>query len=100
MYTIVETSSFQAQAAEIWSEDELAAFIDWLALNPLAGDVVPGTQGVRKIRWAAKRKGKRSGARVIYFNRLEQGFIVLLAIYVKNIQENIAAKTIKGLQHE
>lgn len=100
MYTIVETVSFQIQAADIWSEGELAAFIDWLALNPFAGDVMQGTQGARKLRWAAKGKGKRSGARVIYFNRLELGFIVLLAIYAKNEQENISAKTIQGLKSE
>ena len=100
MYTIVETVSFQAQAADLWSEDELATFIDWLALNPLAGEVVPGTQGARKIRWTAKGKGKRSGARVIYFNRLELGFIVLLAVYAKNEQGNMAAKTIQRLKDE
>lgn len=100
MYTVVESLSFQKQVAAIWSEDELSAFIDWLTLNPLAGDVMQGTQGARKIRWAAKGKGKRSGARVIYFNRLELGFVLLLAIYAKNEQENIAAKTIQGLKNE
>jgi len=81
MYTVVESPTFQRQVAAIWSEDELDRFIDWLALNPLAGDVVPGTQGARKMRWWAKGKGKRAGARVIYFNRLESGFILLLAVY-------------------
>jgi len=100
MYTIIESPTFQSQVANIWGEDELAAFIDWLALNPLTGDVVQATQGVRKIRWAAKGKGKRSGARVIYFNRLESGFILLLAIYAKNEQENISAKAIQGLKNE
>ncbi|TXT37757.1 MAG: hypothetical protein FD135_3385 [Comamonadaceae bacterium] len=100
MCTVIETPTFQKQVADIWSEDELAVFIDWLAVNPLAGDVVQGTQGARKVRWAAKGKGKRSGARVIYFNRLESGFILLLAVYAKNEQENIAAKTIQGLKNE
>lgn len=100
MYTLVETVAFQTQAAALWSEEELAAFIDWLALNPLAGEVVPGAQGVRKIRWPAKGKGKRSGVRVIYFNRLERGFIVLLAVYAKNEQENMATKTIRRLKDE
>jgi mRNA-degrading endonuclease RelE of RelBE toxin-antitoxin system len=100
MYTVVESPTFQRQVTDIWSEDELTAFIDWLAANPQAGDVVPGTQGARKIRWAAKGKGKRSGARVIYFNRLDAGFILLLAVYAKNEQENIAAKTIQGLKND
>lgn len=100
MYTIVETVSFQTQVADIWNEEELAAFIDWLALNPLAGEVVQGTHGARKIRWTAKGKGKRAGARVVYFNRLELGFILLLAVYAKNEQENISAKAIQGLKNE
>lgn len=100
MYTVIESPTFQKQAADIWGEDELGTFIDWLAMNPLAGDVVPGTQGARKIRWAAKGQGKRSGARVIYFNRLEVGFILLLAVYAKNEQENISVKTIQGLKNE
>lgn len=100
MYTIIESPTFQTQVTSILSDDERSALIDWLSENPEAGDVVQGTQGARKIRWAAKGKGKRSGARVIYFNRLERGFIVLLAIYAKNEQENITAKTIKGLKNE
>jgi hypothetical protein len=78
----------------------LAAFNDWLALNPLVGDVLQGTQGARKIRWAAKSKGKRSGARVVYVNRLELGFILLLAVYAKNEHENVSVKTIRGLNNE
>jgi putative component of toxin-antitoxin plasmid stabilization module len=100
MYTVIESTTFQKQVADIWGEDELTAFIDWLAENPLVGDVVPGTQGARKIRWAAKGKGKRSGARVIYFNRLDAGFILLLAVYAKNEQENMAAKAIQGLKND
>jgi hypothetical protein len=100
MYTIVETPTFQKQASDVWDEDELTDFVVWLALNPMAGDVVQGTQGARKIRWAAKGKGKRGGARVIYFNRLESGFILLLSVYAKNEQENISAKTIQELKNE
>lgn len=100
MYTVVESATFQAQVKDIWNEGELEIFIDWLALSPLAGDVMPGTQGARKVRWAAKGKGKRSGARVIYFNRLESGFILLLAVYAKNEQENISVQTVKGLKNE
>ncbi len=100
MYTVIESTTFQKQVADIWGEDELTAFIDWLAENPLVGDVVPGTQGARKIRWAAKGKGKRSGTRVIYFNRLDAGFILLLAVYAKNEQENMAAKAIQGLKND
>ncbi len=99
MYTVTETPEFQAQARRIWSDDELDGFIKWIACNPLSGDVIPGTEGARKVRWAAQGKGKRGGARVIYFNMLEDGVIVLLAVYVKSEQSHIAAKAVKGAKH-
>lgn len=100
MYTVIETPTFQRQAANVWDEDERGEFCVWLAQNPLAGDVVPGTQGARKVRWAASGRGKRGGARVIYFNRLELGFITLLAMYAKNDQENMSNKAILELKNE
>ena len=51
-----------------------------------------------KGRGFSRNSGKRSGVRVIYFNRLEQGFIVLLAVYAKNEQDNMATKTIRRLK--
>ncbi len=99
MYTVTETPEFQVQARKVWSEDELDGFIDWIACNPLAGDVIPGADGARKVRWAAQGKGKRGGARVIYFNMLEDGVIVLLAVYVKSEQSSMAAKAVKGAKH-
>lgn len=100
MQTVIEHPTFQRQAASIWTEGERHAFIDWIATNPLAGDVIPGAQGARKVRWAVQGKGKRGGARVIYFNRLEQGFLVLLAIYAKSEQENMPPKFIVELKNE
>lgn len=50
MYTVTETQEFQMQARKVWSDDELFAFIDWIAENPLAGDVIPGAEGARKVR--------------------------------------------------
>lgn len=48
--TVIETPTFQKQAEKIWSESERLAFIDWIAVNPLAGDVIPGADGARKVR--------------------------------------------------
>ena len=70
MYTIIETPTFQKHAADIWQDDELEAFIAWIAENPLAGDVIPGASGLRKVRWSRSGMGKRGGARVIYYNML------------------------------
>ena len=65
------------------------AFIDWIAVNPMAGDVIPGAAGLRKVRWQRAGMGKRGGARVIYFNRLDAGLVVLLTIYIKAKFDNL-----------
>jgi putative transcriptional regulator len=57
----------RVKAQDVWEEAERAAFVDFIAQNPDAGDVIPETGGVRKIRWARAGTGKRGGARVVYF---------------------------------
>jgi hypothetical protein len=95
MRTVVETPTFQRQASEIWSEDERLDFITWISKNPLAGDVIPGAEGARKIRWSLESRGKRGGVRVIYFNLSAQGVVYLVAIYKKSERENISAHNLK-----
>jgi hypothetical protein len=50
MYTLVESLLFTKAAEAIWSEDERGAFCAWLAENPKAGDLIPGSGGCRKVR--------------------------------------------------
>ena len=95
MRTVVETPTFQRQASEIWSEDERLDFITWISKNPLAGDVIPGAEGARKVRWSLQSKGKRGGVRVIYFNLSAQGVVYLVAIYKKSERENVNAHDLK-----
>lgn len=95
MRTVIETPAFQKQAEKIWSEDERLNFIDWIASNPLAGDVIPGADGARKVRWSIAGKGKRGGVRIVYFNLSDDGVIVLITIYQKSWQENISNNDIK-----
>jgi hypothetical protein len=64
---VVETAEFEKQAKAVWSDAEREAFVDWIAANPGAGDVIPGADGARKVRWSHAGKGKRGGVRVIYF---------------------------------
>jgi mRNA-degrading endonuclease RelE of RelBE toxin-antitoxin system len=89
MYTVVETPTFQKQVEKIWSESERMDFIDWIAENPLSGDVIPGAQGARKVRWSVAGRGKRGGVRVIYFNLTNQGVLILLMVYTKSEQSNL-----------
>ena len=89
MWIVIETPEFIAWSLKIWSEAECAEFIEWIAENALAGDVIPGAGGLRKVRWTRQGMGKRGGARVIYFNRLASGEIVLLLVYAKAKFDNL-----------
>lgn len=100
MFTIVETPTFVRCAAEVWDEEELTAFKLWLAVNPQAGDVIPGTSGLRKLRWSRAGMGKRGGARVIYFNQLAEGVIALLMVYTKAKFDNLPAAFLLQLKQE
>jgi len=100
MFTVAETETFVRQAGAYWNDEERVEFISFIASNPEAGDVIPGSGGVRKLRWRAKGKGKRAGVRVIYFNMTAQGKIWLLLIYGKNVQENIPAHVLKKVKEK
>lgn len=80
---------FANQAREIWSEDERGDLIDHVARNPESGDVVPGTGGVRKLRWTRAGMGKRGGARVIYFFYQIDAPIYMLLAYAKSEVEDM-----------
>jgi len=80
----VETPEFLAAARRIMDDEERALLIGYLAQNPLAGDAIPGTGGVRKVRWALQGRGKRGGARVIYFFHNEAMPLFALTAYAKN----------------
>ena len=99
MHTVAETEIFQRYAASIWSETERLEFIEWTAANPLAGDVIPGSGGCRKVRWARAGMGKRGGARVIYFDVLD-GRIWLLIAYAQAKFDNLPAEFFSRLKAE
>jgi hypothetical protein len=86
--TVVETPSFVKQAEALWSETELDDLKDYLARVPLAGVEMPGTGGLRKLRWSRAGMGKRGGARVIYYYYDETAPLYLLMAYTKAAQEN------------
>ena len=95
MLTVVETTTFQRDAANIWRSEEREEFINWIAANPQAGDVIPGAEGARKVRWKRAGSGKRGGTRVVYVNFLPEGFLLLIAIYAKSERENLTTKAIQ-----
>lgn len=61
MRTVIETPTFQKQAAAVWRAEERDAFINFIAENPDAGEVIPGADGARKVRWVRPGMGKRGG---------------------------------------
>ena len=77
---IVQIDEFQKQAKGLLTRDGVMGLMMRLAINPEAGDVIPGTNGVRKIRWGMDGCGKRSGARVIYYYRDLNMPLYLLAV--------------------
>ena len=99
MYTVSETEVFQKYAAAVWNDADRTEFINWIAANPLAGDVVPGSNGCRKVRWSRSGMGKRGGVRVIYFNEFE-GQIWLLIVYAKAKFDNLPANFLAKLRDE
>ena len=88
---VVETPDFIAATRKLMSDDERMALIDHLSANPLEGDLIPGTGGVRKMRWALQGRGKRGGARVIYFFQNEELPLFIFSIYAKNAQSDLSA---------
>ena len=84
--SVAETPLFVRQAADIWDRDEHNAFVDYVARNPEAGDVIPETGGVRKLRWRRQGTGKRGGVRVVYFYYDTECPIYLLMVYAKAMQ--------------
>ena len=82
--TIVELHAFVKASSVIWSEKEKAAFIFFIGCCPLAGVVIPGCNGLRKVRWSIGESGKRGGARVVYYFYDENHPIFLMSIYSKN----------------
>lgn len=99
MHTVAETDIFQRYASQIWTDTERTEFINWIAGNPQAGDVIPGSGGCRKVRWGRAGMGKRGGARVIFYNVLD-GRIWLLIVYAKAKFDNLPADFLAKLKTE
>lgn len=93
----VELTPFIAFRIEQWSDEDLRGLQNFLLATPDAGDLISGGSGLRKLRWAVKGRGKRGGARVIYYLHVPGERIYLIYAYVKNVQEDLTHKQIKTL---
>jgi hypothetical protein len=95
---VVETETFLERAKAIMTETERADLVAYLASNPEAGKLIPGTGGARKIRWAIQGKGRRGGARTIYYYHNESIPLFILDIYAKNQKADLSESDKRGLQ--
>ena len=100
MKTIIESKLFERQWPSVWTDAEHDEFIDWLAKNPDAGDVIPSGHGIRKVRWRRAGVGKSGGVRIIYARYDEYGNLILITIYAKSDRENISVKEIRKIKDE
>lgn len=98
MITFIETAVFARARQHYLDDEELSELQQFPIRHPDAGAVVPGSGGVRKLRWALLGRGKRGGARVLYFWASARGQIWLLVMYGKNVQEDIAPETLRRLK--
>lgn len=96
----IEATAFTKHIYEYLSEDEYLGLQGFLLQYPEAGKVVPGSGGVRKLRWAMGRKGKSGGVRVIYYFKRREDEIWLLTLYSKSEVENIPAHILRQIAQE
>lgn len=88
--SVVETPEFLSATRKLMTEEERALLVDYLAHNPAAGDLIPGTGGVRKLRWALEGRGKRGGAWVIYFHHNAGMPLFALTAFAKSEQVDLS----------
>jgi mRNA-degrading endonuclease RelE of RelBE toxin-antitoxin system len=100
LLTFVETKWFTGLVGGYLSDDEYAALQLSIAANPEAGAIVPGSGGVRKLRWSGLGRGKRGGIRVIYYLRTTRGEVWMLTLYAKNEAASIPAHVLKRIKEE
>lgn len=99
-YEFIETSAFSAYLPDYLSDEEYTALQEHLCETPEAGDLVRGSGGVRKLRWARAGSGKSGGVRICYYARTRRGQILMLVIYAKSTRDSLSGHVLKALREE
>jgi mRNA-degrading endonuclease RelE of RelBE toxin-antitoxin system len=98
VHSVLETPIFSRRADALLTRDERAELIATLAIDPMAGDVIPGTGGVRKLRFGAGGRGKRGGFRVVYYVLNDELPLVAIILYGKNEQADLTPDEKRGAE--
>jgi len=100
VFCFVETRLFTRLVTEYLSDEDYAALQSTLIRNSEAGAVIPGSGGIRKLRWAGSGRGKQGGYRVIYYLRRTDGRIWMLTIYPKSVTDDIPPQVLRRIREE
>ncbi len=100
MLSFVETPLFTRLVSDFLSDEEYAALQNAFLANPQIGALIPGSGGLRKVRWAPSGRGKSGGVRIIYYLRTRAGLIWMLTIYAKGQTESIPAHVLRRIAKE
>jgi mRNA-degrading endonuclease RelE of RelBE toxin-antitoxin system len=97
-FEFIESHIFTEYLSDYLNDEEYAALQEHLCERPDAGDIVRGSGGVRKVRWAKSGTGKSGGVRVCYYAQTSKGQILMLTIYAKSAQDSIPGHVLKALK--
>jgi hypothetical protein len=95
---IVETSIFTRQVQALFSDEDYRQLQMALVSRPDLGQIIPGSSGLRKVRWVFRGHGKRGGVRVIYYWAVVRDTILMLFMYAKNEQDDLTPEQLKVLR--
>ena len=96
--TIIETPIFTRRIQVMLSDEEYRLLQAHLVNKPDVGKIIPGSGGMRKLRWSAKGHGRRGGIRVIYYWFISKDIILLLFAYSKNEQDDLTKEQLRQLK--
>lgn len=95
---IVETSIFTRRLKTIMTDEDYHELQKELITRPEAGKIIPGSGGLRKLRWSGSGRGKRGGSRIIYYWFSEKEIILMLYIYTKKETDDLIPEQLKILK--
>jgi mRNA-degrading endonuclease RelE of RelBE toxin-antitoxin system len=95
---LVETPIFTERVLQVLSDDEYRGLQFFIAQHPEAGDLIPGSSGLRKLRWKIAGKGKRGGTRIIYYWVTRRDTVILIFIFKKSERSDLTKDQLKKLR--